>query len=163
MIFLLAEPGTSASASSSSPSPGPRLALTSAAARALFESTTAPPTRSAAKPISFSIPRPATWTATCKTAAVPFPSSTDRSHASGNARTQAARPSRWLPGLSSAAAKASPPGSSASSCAARRRHLLRVCGGSARLIQPARDQLQIAHEERGMGRVEISVSSHRGR
>lgn len=31
------------------------------------------------------------------------------------------------------------------------------------MTQPARDQLQIAHEERGMRRVEISVSSHRGR
>ena len=163
MTFLLAERGISASASSNRPSPGPRSAWTTAAARALFESTTAPPIRSAAKPISCSIPSPATWTATCKTAAAPFPSSTDRSPTSGSARTQAARASRWRPGSSSAAAKASPPGSSASSCAARRGHLLGVCGGPARVNQPARDQLQIAHEERGMGRGEISVSSHRGR
>jgi len=55
----------------------------------------------------------------------------------------------------------------------QRRHLLGVCGGSARVTQPAPDQLQIAQaartiaqqmlEERGMGRGEISVSPHRGR
>jgi superfamily I DNA/RNA helicase len=44
-----------------------------------------------------------------------------------------------------------------------RGHLLGVRGGSERVPQPARDQLQIAHEERGMGRSEISVSHHQGR